>query len=309
MIIDRHVHLIGATLSLQNLQDKIRTVVDGVSFISRYPELYQAARKENPIDISAELIIDLDQHGIYKAMIQQRPGNGTNDMVAETVKLHPDRFYGLMNLRGVRTYVTGDLPTEEDMAEARQRAGEEVDRCATQLGLIGLGGTGARGFTLETHPEKIARDLKPIFDAVSKNGLSVEFGSAWSQFPGGQVYMDPVWIDELAGRYPGVPMIIGKMGRGTHHFETALSIAMRNINVYFDTVGTTGEHIRMACDTIGADRIMFGTDWSPTWRWLSDPDDNYTRHKKMLDSADLSPSERELIEWRTASRVYGLNLE
>ena len=82
MIIDRHVHLIGATPSLQNLEDKIKQVVDGVSFISRYPEVYRAAREEDPIDISAELIIDLDQHGIDKAMIQQHPGNGTNDMVA-----------------------------------------------------------------------------------------------------------------------------------------------------------------------------------------------------------------------------------
>ena len=121
--------------------------------------------------------------------------------------------------------------------------------------------------------------------------------------------MDPVWIDELAGRYPGVPMIIGKMGRGTHHFETALSVAMRNINVYFDTVGTTGDHIRTACDSIGADQIMFGTDWSPTWRWLSEPADIYTMRKKTLDDADLTAGERELIEWRTASRVYGLGLE
>ena len=61
MIIDRHVHLIGATPSLQHLGDKIRSVVDGVSFISRYPEIYQAAREEDPIDISEELIMDLDR--------------------------------------------------------------------------------------------------------------------------------------------------------------------------------------------------------------------------------------------------------
>ena len=309
MIIDRHIHLIGATPSLQNLGNEIRTTVDGVAFISRHPEIYRAAQTEDPIDISGILLADMDRHNIDKALIQQRPGRGTNDMVADTVTQHPARFYGLLNIRGVRSYTTGDLPSEEDLQAARARAAEEIDRSAQKLGLIGLGGTGPRGFTLESHPERIARDLKPIWDAAARNHLSIEVGSAWSQFPGGQNYLDPVWTDELAGRYPQVPIIIGKMGRGTHHFETALSVALRNVNVYFDTVGTTGAHIRVAVDALGADRIMFGTDWSPTWRWLSDPADIYTMRKQLLDDAVLSGSERELIEWRTASRVYGLNLE
>ena len=162
---------------------------------------------------------------------------------------------------------------------------------------------------METHPEKIARDMKPFMDVAARYSLPVQFPTGWTQFPGGMYFADPVWTDEIAGRYPQVPVILTKMGRGLHHFETALSVAMRNVNVYFDTVGTIGEHVRIAVDTIGADRIMFGSDWSATWRWLSDPSDLYTMRKNILDNAKLSAEEREQIEWRTASRVFRLGLE
>ena len=43
-----------------------------------------------------------------------------------------------------------------------------------------------------------------------------------------------------------------------------MTVAMRNVNVYFDVVGTNPQHLRFAIDKIGAHRIMFGTDWFAT---------------------------------------------
>ncbi|MDP6772025.1 MAG: amidohydrolase family protein, partial [Anaerolineales bacterium] len=91
--------------------------------------------------------------------------------------------------------------------------------------------------------------------------------------------------------------------------ETALMVALRNVNVYFDIVDSCPEHIRRAVDGIGADRIMFGTDWCPTTRWISQPMDCYSTHKKLLDDAGLTPSQREQIEWKTAVKVFRLNLK
>ena len=314
MIIDTHIHLVGATRALSDIGDKIKRVEDGISFVSRYPDLWRARLTDEPIDISSNLLEDMDHHNIDRALVQLTPGRGDNDMLAEMVKQHPDRFHALINTRGLEQGASGsrspwDLPTEEGMATARARAAEEIQRCVEEYSMVGLAETGPRGFSMETHPEKIARDMKPFMDVAARYSLPVQFPTGWTQFPGGMYFADPVWTDEIAGRYPQVPVILTKMGRGLHHFETALSVAMRNVNVYFDTVGTIGEHVRIAVDTIGADRIMFGSDWSATWRWLSDPSDLYTMRKNILDNAKLSAEEREQIEWRTASRVFRLGLE
>ena len=315
--VDTHVHIVGATPAVGDLQDKIRTVEDVINFNSRYPEIYQARFTEEPVDISDALIQEMDRHGISHAIIQQTPGSGTNDLVAETVRKHPDRFFGLMwagrnDPRPPRSIDRrpGNFPSEEELAANRARAVEDVIHGVEDLGLIGVGEIMPRRLTMETHPEKIALDMKPFMDEVAKYKIPIQIPTAWTQFPHGQLYGDPIWTDELAYSYPEVPIILTKMGRGIPHvFENALSVARRNVNVYFDILQSTGEHIRRAVDAIGADRIMFGTDWSATWRWLSVPADRYTMQKKVLDDTNLSSSEREQIEWRTAARVFKLNLE
>ena len=111
----------------------------------------------------------------------------------------------------------------------------------------GLGEIFVRALTKEVDPEAIARDLVPMMDAVRKHGVPVQFPTAWSQFPGGLFYGNPVWADEVAARYPDVPVILTKMGRGlTTYYETCIAVAMRNANVHFDVVGTSPEHLRHA---------------------------------------------------------------
>ena len=314
-IIDVHVHLVGATPSLENLADKIKTTEDLILLNSRYPEIYQQALIQEPIDISDAYIREMDRHGVAHALIQQRPGKATNDHVSEIVKKHPDRLSGLIRIEVDRPLsqptdrLPGNLPSEEELAARRERAAKEIARGVEKLGLIGVGEFKIRTFTLETQPEKIARDFKPIMDTLANYKIPILIHTAWTQFPHDLYYGDPIWTDEIAYSYPEVPIVLTKMGRGLQrYFEGALCVAMRNFNVYFDTVGTTPEHLRQAIDTIGAHRIMFGTDWSPTWRWVSEPADVYTMRKKVLDKAGLSSSEREQIEWRTAIEVYKLKL-
>ncbi|MFC1951787.1 amidohydrolase family protein [Chloroflexota bacterium] len=314
--VDTHVHIVGTGRSFTNLQDKIRTVEDVINLNSRYPEIYQARLTEEPVDISDVLIQEMDRHGITHAIIQQTPGTGNNDLVAETVKKHPVRLFGLLSFeRGVLkpgekvNRRPGNWPSEEQMALDRAKAADEVTRGVEVLGLKGVGEFERRKFTMQTHPEKIVNDFAPFMEVIAKYKIPVQIATAWTQFPHGLFYGDPIWADELAYSYPEVPIILTKMGRGILHlFENALSVARRNVNVYFDILQSTGEHIRRAVDAIGADRIMFGTDWSPTWRWLIEPADRYTMQLKVLDDANLTASEREQIEWRTAEKVFRLDL-
>ena len=97
------------------------------------------------------------------------------------------------------------------------------------------------------------------------------------------------------------------MGRSlVTYFEPSLAVAMRNANVYFDVVGTCSEHLRKALDTIGSKRILFGSDWSATWRWVREPAELYTLRLKVLDDANVTDEEREDILWRNSERLFKL---
>jgi predicted TIM-barrel fold metal-dependent hydrolase len=305
MIIDTHVHLYGFP-SLAALEKKIARMEDAIGFRTRYPELYAATLTDEPVDITDGLIADMDRHGIDYAVVQARAGNVTNDQVAAAVKRHPKRLVGLLRMGHDQEANHEYL---EDPTPVRERAPDHIAYCIEQLGMRGIGETFIRAFTTSVNPERIEKDLRPIMDTLNRYKMPIQFPTAWSQFPGGLFYGNPIWADEVAGHYPDVPVILTKMGRSLqYYFEPALTVAMRNSNVYFDVVGTSPAHLRQAIDAIGSERIMFGSDWSATWRWLSDPADLYTIRKRVLDAANLSDEERENIMWRTANRVFGLNI-
>ncbi len=304
MIIDSHVHIWGYPV-LTEVGDKIRTTEDLIGFRTKYPELYDRTLTEDPIDNSDALIAHMDEAGIDRALIQARPGSVTNDQVAISVRRHPDRLYGLMRIghdqEAAYEYV-------EDPAPIRAAAEAEIDHCISDLGMKGLGEIFVRALTAETDPEAIARDLSPMMDAVRKHDVPVQFPTAWSQFPGGLFYGNPIWADEVACRYPDVPIILTKMGRSmVTYFEPCMAVALRNANIHFDVVGTCADHLRHALDAMGSERILFGTDWSATWRFVREPMDLYALRLKVLDDANVTDEERENILWRNAVRLFKLD--
>lgn len=302
-MIDTHTHPFGPP-SYATLGPYIKSVPDVVGFRTRHPELYRARLTEPFRDFVEDLVAEMDARGIRRALIQASPGSMSNELVAAAAAKFPDRLVGLFGIG--KEQAAAGYP--EDPEAVRRRAPAQIADCVERLKLRGCGELNVRSFTREIHPEKIASDLEPIMRALAACEAPVQIPTGWSQFAGALYLADPVFVDEIAARHPRVSIILTKMGRGiTHYFESALAVAMRNANVYFDTVSTTGAHLRRAIDTIGADRIMFGSDWSPTWQWVRVPSDLYTLRFKTLEDAGLSHDEREQILWRTASLLFRLD--
>jgi predicted TIM-barrel fold metal-dependent hydrolase len=245
----------------------------------------------------------MDRNGVDFALVQARAGFVSNDLVAAAAKRHPKRMVALARV-GHEQEAAG---YHDDPGPTREAAPAELDRALGTLGMKGVGEVFVRALTDHTNPEKIAKDLAGIMRVAEKHQVPVQFPTAWSQFPGGLFYGDPLWVDEVAARHPSVPIILTKMGRSiTRYFDSAMTVAMRNVNVYFDVVGTNPQHLRFAIDKLGADRILFGTDWSATWRWLSVPATLHQIRQKVLDDARLSDAEREQIMWKTATKLFKL---
>ena len=305
MIIDTHTH-VWSFPSYRDLSQHIKTTEDLIAFRTRYPELYRCSLTEPSVDNSDALIADMDKNDVALTLVQARPGYTTNDQVAQSVARHPDRLAGLMRV-GHDQEAAG---YHDDPGPTREAAPAEVERCLTTLKMKGVGEIFIRSLTDEIHPERIARDLDGMMNVVSKHSVPIQFPTAWSQFPGGLFYGDPLWADEVAMRHPNVPIILTKMGRSIgRYFDSAMTVAMRNVNIYFDVVGTNAQHLRFAIDKIGAHRIMFGTDWSATWRWISVPLPLHKLRMKVLDDAKLTEEERRLILWDNAVKIFKLDKE
>lgn len=303
MIVDTHVHIFSYP-SFRNLSKHIRTMEDAIAFRTRYPELYNCNLTETPVDSSDELVADMDKNGVDFALVQARAGYISNDLVAQAAKRHPTRMAALARV-GHDQEAAG---YDDDPGPTREKAPAEIERALSTLGMHGVGEIFVRALTDHVNPEKIANDLSGIMRVVAKHQVPIQFPTAWSQFPGGLFYGDPVWADEVAGRNPNVPVILTKMGRSIErYFDTVMSVAMRNINVYLDVVGTNPKHLRFAVDKLGPERIMFGTDWSTTWRWLSVPATLHQIRMKVLDDAKLTQAEREQILWKNAARLFKLD--
>ena len=303
MIIDSHAHVWSYPV-LEEHADKIVSTEDLMAFRSRYPDLYDRTLHEAPVDNSDTLVAQMDERGIARTIVQARPGAVTNDQVAESVRRHPDRLYGLFRIGHDQEAAHEYL---DDPAPVREAAPEHIDYCVEELGMIGMGEMFVRAFTRELDPELIAKDLAPVMNALARHRIPIQIPTAWSQFPGGLIYGDPIWTDEIACRWPETPVILTKMGRSLQtYFDHAMVVAVRNQNVLFDVVGTRPDHLRHAIDAIGSKRILFGTDWSATWRWIRKPADLYTLRLDVLEKAGLTDEERQDILWRNAVRVFGL---
>jgi predicted TIM-barrel fold metal-dependent hydrolase len=306
MIIDAHTHVMSSA-SMQDLGDKIRTSEDLIAFRTRYPELFAVAATEPPLDNSDDLLSDMDRYGVGYAMVMAKPGPIGHEDVAGVVAKHPDRLFGLFSFAKDQQLTGAYL---DDPAPIREEAAGEIDHLVTDLGFKGMGETFIRTLTAEIHPERIARDLGPLMRKLAQHQVPILIMTAWTQFRGGLWFGDPVWVDELAGRHPDVRIVLTKMGRGIQtYFDHALAVALRNQNVYFDTVGTSPEHLRIAVDKLGAHRIMFGTDWSATWRWVRQPADIYTMRLAVIEKAGLSWADREQVLWKTAVDVFDLPID
>ncbi len=172
--------------------------------------------------------------------------------------------------------------------------------------MVGMGEFIAGGFvTTALDPIEIARDMGPVMEALRPKKLPIQLPTGSSGWKGRLFYVyEPVWVDELAGNFPDVPIVLTKMGRSIRtSFDACTVVAKRNANVYFDLTDSRAEHLREAVDEIGAHRSMFGTDL----HGLS-VNCAYDVGFEIVDGAHPSADEREWISWRTADTVYQLGL-
>jgi uncharacterized protein len=306
-LVDCHFHL-GSGPTVGELAPTIHSPADWGALRTSQPEKFAQMVSEDAVDDSAILLGAMDRYGVTHAVIQTAPGKGTNNqMVLDAAAASNGRLIPIYRPEAISNAAArGTLGVDyggELSAVVRQIADELQSPAMSATRGVGE----VVPITTELHPAKIVRDIAPIMEVLQARGdLPITFPTGYTGWKGVHYYIySPIWVDEVAGTFPTVPIILGKMGRSIQaSFDACLSVAMRNANVYFDMTDTSAEHLRKAISVIGVERIMFGSDTSAISANYSILDNLRTAIE-----ARLSAEEREQIAWKTANQLYKLGLE
>jgi uncharacterized protein len=174
----------------------------------------------------------------------------SNDILAGVVARHPDRFVGLAH------HALGP------------GAGAELRRAVDELGLRGYKLLGPR--TEVPFEDDSVRD---VWEFCAERRLPVLIHFGFLGRGGGVVQhprMSPLSLFEVARDFPEIPFIVPHFGAG--YWQELLALCWSLPNIYVDTSGsnqwirwmpyplTLEDLFRKAFETIGPERVLFGTD-------------------------------------------------
>lgn len=212
-------------------------------------EPYEApASSDDEIDAMAERWrAELDAHAVQR--INFVTGQ-SNDLLARIVRRHPDRFSGMAH-----------HPLEAG-------AGSELRRAIDDLGL--------RGYKLLGPMTDIPFEdpsVRDVWEVLAERRMPALIHFGYLGRGGGVVShprMSPLSLFEVARDFPEIPFIVPHFGAG--YWQDLLALCWSLPNIYVDTSGsnqwirwmpyplTLEDLFRKAFDTIGPERVLFGTD-------------------------------------------------
>ena len=241
-------------------------------------------------EIAARWLKDMDRKGVERMVFLTASGN--EDM-ARIVALAPERFIGL---------AYHDITSKD--------AARELERAITSLGLKGL-----KVFAPLVDVPLSDSSLFPVYEVAEHYQVPILIhfgilggagGIAW------HMNISPMSIHDAAKAFPRIPFIVPHFGCG--HPRDALFLAWACPNVHIDTSGSnqwmrfmpyplTVRDMFLKCrQTIGAERILFGTDAMTFPRGIV----SAYLDSQVRDCVELGFSEQEVdaIFYGNAARLY-----
>ena len=256
MIIDFHTHVLPPRIK----KDRSPYVNTDQAFAQIY------SGEKAKIATAEDLIDSMDRDGVDISVIVNYSWTThelcveTNDYILESVARYPQRLIGFC---AISTFV-------DDISLA------EIERCAS---------AGAKGIG-ELRPDTQSIDytdthlIKPFVDLLSKYNLIV---LTHSSEPVGHVYdgkgaATPELLYRFIANFGDLPVVCAHWGGGLPFYTLMPEVQKALENVYFDTAISPflyrPEIYRHVSQLIGADRILFGSDYPvlPASRLLKEID-------------------------------------
>ncbi len=279
MIIDFHTHVLPPCLKA----DHSRWVEKDANFAAIY------AGEKVQIATADDLIAAMDAAGIDRSVVVSYAWSTpelcreANDYILEAAARYPGRLLAFCT-----------APSLTDDASLA-----ELTRCAL---------AGARGIG-EIRPDLPEADfinsgrMEPLAALLREYGLIL---LVHASEPVGHVYpgkgaATPGVLYPFIVSFPDIPVVCAHWGGGLPFYALMPEVRTALANCYFDTAASPflyrPEVYRRAIDLVGADRILFGSDYPvmPPARIL-----------KEIDEAELTFAEKDAILAGNARRLLGI---
>ncbi len=256
-IIDSHIHLVTAgthRVKLASMAQLDHSLVK--AYHERWDESLTARREQGPESDPAEVetvarkwSAQLDAADIERAVFFT--SNETPEEIIRFISLNPERFTG---------YTTFD-PTLKEKASLLK----------TQIEQSGI--KGVKLYPMARHFHVDDPDCFPVYEVCQENDIPViiHFGLSINATHN-LAYGNPMDLATPALRFPSLRWIVPHFGTG--FFRELLLLAAQYKNIYIDTCSsnnwvqyspyplTLKDLFMRSFDTVGAKRILFGTDSS-----------------------------------------------
>ena len=257
---------------------------------------FEPPESERPSDEeqAARWAADLDEKGVERVNFVM---GGGNDNLAKVVGMYPDKFSG---------FAHHGLFSDD--------AAAELERAVKELRLKGFKVIASS----QTNPID-EKSLYPVWEVANSLEIPVimHFGvlGGGGGFPTDLRNMNPLTLWEVAKGFPQIPFVIPHFGAG--FLRELLLLCWSCPNVHIDTSGSNQWMqwmpfeldlkglFRKVIETVGPDRVIFGTDSSYFPRGFSLP---YLREQvKACRSIGLEEESIEKIFYRNAARLLKLD--
>ncbi|MFQ5602249.1 MAG: amidohydrolase family protein [bacterium] len=297
-IIDAHTHFFSYTW-LEHFQQLARshgTHLDSVEALAQ--KLSWEAPPQAPDELGKKWVEEQDQYGVRRQVLFASKLNDA-EFLSAAVQAYPDRLIG---------YVLID-PKQKNAREQ------------TLYSLNILNMKGILLFPAMHHFHVSDKKLVTLYEeaAAAEVPVFIHFGQLKIPIyeklglPENikQEYAQPGDLKKTAREFPEVNFIIPHFGCGL--FEEALQLASEFPNIYFDTASsnswiqpplTLKEVFQQSLQTLGAQRLLFGTDSSSFPRgWRNDI---YETQLQILESLQISSREKAEIFGGNIARILKL---
>ena len=261
-------------------------------------------------DYTPQLIGSMDKHGVAQAALSPAfvPFETSID---SSYKNYPDRFIKMTSMLTNRT--------KGRMGEVTVEEATEILKGQIQQGCRGIG---EGGFFWGHNGRYTVKDLKPFVDVILEHDMPVLVHSGWAVTGIASNYghgYTAAWrwaerFGELMSAYPDMKFVLGHTGgaMATPDAWEAIRLAYSFDNAYCEVSKSPPEIIEAAVGGIGAERVMFGSDWNrPQPKTYGPLNEHYVFQQwytlNNLAKANLTEDQRDQVLYKTARTLLKLN--
>ncbi len=258
---------------------------------------------EGLVASAEELITSMDTHGIRKACV------GISDLtkvgVSDPFRARPDKIvpgWGDEQIRAMEKYPGRFVILFNPDFHHPGQAAEELRKRLRNNGVKGIGESDAAETTVE--------EACLVMEIAEEFNLPV----LWGVRAGARAEGDPKAVAKFASAFPRVNHIIGDGGGEGFAFGggwQAIAVAASYPNVYLEIGGAPVQIIDAAVKNLGAERVLFGSDFSgfdslyrPGVVFQQRDGKMHWRNLNAVALSNTSPAQRELILHKNTDRLF-----